>query len=123
MLALCCDVLSCGQTADPIQDAADRVEKLIVPPEVKGLVSEGIERQGSSVRKTWEFDVNMSWEAYSAWVEPRVRSGGFEKRNEGKEPALDFLHTVPGGGYDLTLEPLRVGPPLHVKARYLAWAS
>jgi hypothetical protein len=73
----------------------------MIPADGTLIASYAPHREGISLRATWEIETDMSWEAYSGWVVPRLAE--FRQRPS-PDGTLQFTRALESDSYSLVLE-------------------
>lgn len=76
-----------------------------------------IKRQSSSVRAAWEFESDLPWKDYTAWVGKSL--GGDYKLINADDGAVEFRRTLPGDVHVLEIRKT-AAPPLRLSAEFTA---
>jgi hypothetical protein len=80
-------------------------QEITVPAGARNCVISDVERpSGFSVRVTWEFRSDLTWQEYREWALPRLLRT-FKKGDE-KEKKMCFSRQVDGDLHTLTIEPV-----------------
>lgn len=113
-------LLSPEEPDDVLQRLND-VRERTIPPAAREVSFTGLQREPMSVRAVWEFEVDSNWAHYRLWVNTRL-SRGFTASTTDK-PALLFTMQLPGDTYNVDVNLLSEGPPLHVRITFVGRPS
>lgn len=98
--------------------AIERLSKRTFPPGAAYVQYPAAARGEWSTEASWELETRMDWHSYRDWVHRQLEE--YDARAE-RENGLVLTRSLPGDTYQLRIEVASVGPPLHVRVRFLAY--
>lgn len=91
---------ACANQPDPIATDVESAKDRTVPPGGHITSSYSWQRDRQSARASWEIETELAWNAYAAWVEPRMGKYRLVERGQDR---LRFTQQLEGDYYSLVL--------------------
>ena len=93
-------ICACG-SPNPVEQDIRSVQERTIPAGGRLTAAYSAQREGTSLRATWEIETDMSWEAYSRWIAPRLAD--FQQRAS-PDGTLRFARILEGDSYSVVFK-------------------